>query len=106
MTLRTKISDLVNDLNKLWIKLPPGEESDEVRKTIRLLMALWQAVIEEDIDASTPKFRKALETLTKAEKDAKDALVDLEKAAKAIETAAKAAKAVDKIVGLVAKLLA
>ena len=105
-TLRGSLSDAVNEIHKL-IELAPDEETEELlRRQRRIYFALWEEVIKQEIDRTTPLYRDAIESLQAAESAANDAKADIRKVADAINKAAAAAKAVDKIVQVGIKYLA
>jgi len=103
-TLRGGLSDLVNTLNKLRNNTDDPDEADRIQKVLRVLFALWEEVIHQDINSQTAAYAKALSSLGEAKAAVQDALTDLKKTAKAINSAVKAAKAVDKIVKLIGPL--
>ncbi len=105
-TLRTELSDAVNELNKLLrITKDPNLEA-RIRKLRRIYFALWEEVIRQDIDNQAHEFKDAIEQLSAAQKAVLEAKKDVEKVAKAINTAVSAAKAVDKVVKLGIDLIA
>ena len=105
-TLRTNISDAVNELNKLLRQTRDPEEESKLRRLRRFYFALWEEVIKQEIDSSTPDFKDAIEELGLAHKAALAAKEDVQKVADAINRAVSAAKAVDKVVKLGIDLLA
>lgn len=105
-TLRANIGDAVNELNKLLRKTTDAEEEQRIRKLRRIYFALWEEVIEQEIDSRTPEFEQAIDSLKLARDAAVEAKEDLEKIPEAINRAVAAAKAVDKIVKLGIDLLA
>lgn len=97
-TLRSGISDTVNEINKLLLKtLDPAEEA-RLRRLRRIYFTLWEETIRQEIDNRTPDFKDAIEALTIAEKFLEKSRSDIEEVADAINKAVIAAKAVDKIV--------
>ena len=105
-TLRTGLSDAVNELNKLLRATKDPDMEARIRKLRRIYFALWEEVIRQDIDNQTHEFKDAIEQLSAAHKAVLEAKKDVEKVAKAINTAVSAAKAVDKVVKLGIDLLA
>jgi hypothetical protein len=61
-TLRANISDAVNELNKLLRKTTDPEEEQRIRKLRRIYFALWEEVIEQEIDSRTPEFKEAIDS--------------------------------------------
>jgi hypothetical protein len=105
-TLRGNLGDAVNELHKL-IELAPDEQTEEaLRRQRQIYFKLWEAVIKQEIDRTTPLYRDAIKSLKAAAKAATDASADIKKVAAAINKAVAAAKAVDKIVKLGIKFLA
>jgi hypothetical protein len=104
-TLRSGISDAVNELNKLLLNTRDPEAEAQLRKLRRIFFALWEEVIRQIIDNQTYEYKEALEALSIAENYLKKARSDIEEIADAINKAVLAAKAVDKIVNLGIKLL-
>lgn len=104
-TLRSGISDTVNELNKLLLKTLNPEEEAHLRKLRRIYFALWEEVIKQTIDNRTFEYKDALEALSIAENSLEKAKSDIEGIADAINKAVLAAKAVDKIVKLGINLL-
>jgi len=99
-TLRSGISDTVNELNKLLIKTRDSEEEAKIRKLRRIYFALWEEVIKQDIDKRTMEFKDATEALLIAEQYIEKAKSNIGEIADAINKAVVAAKAIDKIVKL------
>jgi hypothetical protein len=99
-TLRVTISDTVNELNKLLRETTDAEEEQKIRKLRRIYFALWEEVIEQEIDSRTPEFKEAIDSLKIARDAAIEAKEDIQKVAEAIDRAVSAAKAVDRIVKL------
>jgi hypothetical protein len=99
-TLRGNISDTVNELNKLLRETTDPEEEQKIRKLRRIYFALWEEVIEQEIDSRTPEFKEAIDSLKIARDAAIEAKEDIQKVAEAIDQAVSAAKAVDRIVKL------
>jgi hypothetical protein len=104
-TLRSSISDAVNELNKLLLVTQDPEEESRIRRLRRIYFALWEEVIQQIIDNRTAQFKDAIEQLTAATKAAVDAQADIKKVSEAINKAVSAAKAVDKVVKLGIELL-
>lgn len=105
MTLRSGISDTVNELNKLLLNTRDPEEEKRLRELLDIFFALWEVVIKQIIDNQTTEYREALEALSEAENYLEKAKSSIEDVAEAINKAVVAAKAVDKIVKLGIKLL-
>jgi len=99
-TLRGTISDTVNELNKLLREITDPGEEQKIRKLRRIYFALWEEVIEQEIDSRTPEFKEAIDSLKIARDAAIEAKEDIQKVAEAIDRAVSAAKAVDRIVKL------
>jgi len=104
-TIRSGISDLVNELNKVRNNTTVAQEQIDLQKLINALFILWQQVIFDQMDKNDANYKAAIASLNDAEKSAKTAVKDLNKVADAIKTATAAAKAVDKIVNFAIKLL-
>ena len=100
-TLRGNISDLVNILNKLRNNIGDPAEQEQIQKILRFLFMLWEEIIRQTLDSTTPAYKAALQSLGEAEQTATDALNGIAKTADAIKVAVKAAKAVDAVVGVV-----
>jgi len=105
-TLRSGISDTVNELNKLLRKTTDPEFETRLRKLRRIFFALWEEVIKQEIDNRTYEFKEAIEALTASEAAIEEAMKDIAKIADAINKAVAATKAVDKVVKLGIDLLA
>lgn len=105
-TLRTGLSDAVNELNKLLRATQDPDSEARIRRLRRIYFALWEEVIRQDIDSQTLEFKDAIGQLAAAQEAASEAKKDAEKVAKAINIAVSAAKAVDKVVKLGVDLLA
>ncbi len=104
-TLRGKISDTVNNLNKLLRMTTDTELEARLRKLRRIYFALWEEVIEQILDNNTSEFKDAIESLTLADKTIQEAFKDIAKTTNAINKLAAAARAVDKVVKLGIDLL-
>ena len=105
-TLRSGISDAVNELNKMLRDTRDPDLEARIRRLRRIYFALWEEVIRQDIDNRTHEFKDAIEQLAAAQKAASEARNDAERVAKAINAAVSAAKAVDKVVKLGIDLIA
>lgn len=105
-TLRSGISDTVNDLNKLLRNTTDTDSEAKLRKLRRIYFALWEEVIKQEIDNRTHEFKDAIESLKVADNTIEEALKDIAKTAESINKAVTAAKAVDKVVKLGIDLLA
>ena len=99
-TLRSSISDTVNTLNKLLLQTHTPEAEARLRKLRRIYFALWEEVIEQEIDHQTSEFSDALEALSQADHALEAARSDMSKVNDAINHATVAAQAVDRIVKL------
>jgi len=99
-TLRSNISDTVNELNKLLKETTDPEEEEKLRKLRGIYFKLWEEVIKQEIDNATQEFKEAIDSLKVARDAAVQAKEDLQKVAEAIDRAVSAAKAVDRIVKL------
>lgn len=97
-TLRSGISDTLNELNKLLLKALDPDEEARIRKLRRTYFTLLEEVINQEIDNRTPDFKDAIEALSIAEQFIVKSKSDIEEVAEAINKAVIAAKAVDKIV--------
>jgi len=104
-TIRSGISDLVNELNKVRNNTTVAQEQIDLQKIINALFILWQQVIFDQMDKNDANYKAAIKSLNDAEKVAKGAVKDMGQVADAIKTATAAAKAVDKIVNFAIKLL-
>ena len=104
-TIRSGISDLVNELNKVRNNTTVAQEQIDLQKIINALFILWQQVIFDQMDKNDANYKAAIKSLNDAEKIAKGAVKDMGEVADAIKTATAAAKAVDKIVNFAIKLL-
>jgi hypothetical protein len=105
-TLRNGISDTVNILNKLLLQTLTPDEEVQLRKLRRIYFALWEEVIEQEIDNQTHEFNDAINSLSSAEQVLESARSDITKVAEAINQATIAAQAVDGIVKLGFDLIA
>jgi hypothetical protein len=76
-TIRSGISDLVNDLNKVRNNTTVAQEQIDLQKLINALFILWQQVIFDQLDKKTQDYKDAIRTLNDAVKEAKAALKDL-----------------------------
>ena len=104
-TIRSGISDLANELNKVRNNTTVAQEQIELQKLLNALFILWQQVIFDQLDKGDADYKAAIKSLNDAEKVAKSAVKDMGKVADAIKTATAAAKAVDKVVNFAIKLL-
>jgi hypothetical protein len=105
-TIRSGISDLVNELNKVRNNTTVAQEQIDLQKIINVLFILWQQVIFDQLDKTKANYKAAIAALNDAAKTAKTAFKDLEKVSDAIKDATAAAKAVDKVVKFAIKLFA
>lgn len=103
-TLRGKLGDLINALQKLRNNSPDPEQQEQIQKILRVLFMLWEEVIRQTITRDTPQFNAALQSLGEAEKTATIAKDDMGKVADAINDAVKAAKALDGVVKVIGPL--
>lgn len=99
-SLRAALVELLNNLHRLSRQAEELETKLTIRKQRRVLNALLDEVIEQEINHNTRDYKTALTDLNAADKAAKDAIVDQEKVASALEDIVQAAKAVDKVVEL------
>lgn len=99
-TLRSGISDTVNILNKLLLQTLAPDEETRLKKLRRIYFALWEEVIEQELDNQTPEFIEALEALSVAEQELDNARSDIGRINEAIHQTSLAAQAVDKVVRL------
>ncbi|MFQ2412140.1 hypothetical protein [Aeromonas hydrophila] len=100
-TIRVGISDTVNKLNKIRNNTVIPEEQIQLQKIINIYFYLWQQVIYDQLDSTTPAYRDAIKALKDAEEIASDTLESLKSVSEAIESAVKAAKVVGSIIGVV-----
>ncbi|GBC60417.1 hypothetical protein DENIS_1369 [Desulfonema ishimotonii] len=105
-TLRSSISDTVNDINKLLIRTRDPEHEKRLRRLRRIYFALWEEVIRQEIASNTHEFKEAIEALEEADAAVEAAKQDMENIVKAINKSVSAAKAVDKVVKLGIDLIA
>lgn len=103
-TIRSGISDVVNELNKVRNNTTVAQQQIDLQKIINILMILWQQVIYDQLDKTNEDYKSAITSLNDAEKVAKSAIKDLNKVTDAIEMATKAAKAIDKVIQFAIKL--
>jgi hypothetical protein len=103
--LRGGLSDLVNSLNKARNNCTDPAHQTELQKLIRVHMLLWEEVIRQTLDSSTPDYQQALTAINEAEKHAQSAIADVNRMAEMIAKATTAAKAVDKVVQVIGPLL-
>lgn len=103
--LRGGLSDLVNSLNKARNNCTDAAQQVELQKLIRVHMLLWEEVIRRTLDANTPAYQEALNTVNEAEKHAQTAVADINRMGEMIAKAAKAAQAVDKVVQVLGPLM-
>lgn len=103
-TIRSGISDVVNELNKVRNNTTVAQQQIDLQKIINILMILWQQVIYDQLDKTNEDYKSAIKSLNDAEKVAKSAIKDLNKVTDAIEMATKAAKAIDKVIQFAIKL--
>lgn len=105
-TLRGGISDLVNDLVKIANNTTNASQQTELQKLINALMILWQQVIFDQLNTTTPDYLSAINAIGVAKESATEAKKDLDKVVDTITKATQAAKAVDKVINFAVKLLA
>lgn len=103
--LRTGISDLVNDLQKVAINTTNAQQQIELSKIINALMIIWQQVIFDQLDLTSKDYKDALTSLGASKKAAAEAKKDLDKTVDAIKKATESIKAIDKVVKFALKLL-
>lgn len=104
-TIRSGISDIVNDLNKARNNCTDPYVQVELQKVIKVLFVLWELTIYEQMDKRADEYKQALEKIKIAKQDAKQAVKDMQEVVKAIKSATAVAKAVDKIIGTAIKLV-
>lgn len=104
-TLRSGISDLVNDLVKIGNNSTDPVEQQALVEQINKLMDLWRRVILDQMDREAQDYKDALVTLGKAQDAASKAKDNLDKVADVIKKTAKAAAAIDKVLNFVLKAL-
>ncbi len=103
--LRENLGEALNEIHQL-IELAPDEETEaKLRQQRRIYFALWEAVIKQQIDQTTPAYREALKSLQAATNAAQEAKVNIEKLAAVIKKTGAAARLVDKIVQIGIKYL-
>lgn len=105
-TIRSNLSDTLNELNKLLLRTKDPEQRRLIRKLRRILFMLFEEVIKQEIKTNTIEFEEAIDSLKIAKESAEKAKKDIDKIAEAINKATAAAKAVDKIVKIGIGLLA
>lgn len=96
--LRTEISELINDINKLLLVCQDEDECNRLRMQRQVLTTQLIEVLEQQINQSTVKYSKTVESLQKAVSLAKDAKQDLDKVSAAIR---KVASAINKVEGII-----
>jgi hypothetical protein len=99
-TIRSSLSDAVNEINKLIELTGDPDQLRQLHCLRDFFFDLWEAVIKQDLDDTTPLYAAAITTLRDAETAATTAQTDISKIADAISKAAAAAKAVDQVVNL------
>jgi hypothetical protein len=104
-TLRSGISDLVNDLVKIGNNTTNADQQTALIKITNALMILWQQVIFDQLNAETSNYKDAIASLDDAKAAAAAAKKNLDDVAHAIEKATSAAKAIDKLINFAVKLL-
>ncbi len=105
VTLRSGISDLVNDLQKIALDSDDPEVQTRIQYQVRALMLLWQEVIFESLNSTSADYKAAIKSVNQAKVDAAAAVRDIQQIAAAIDKAAKAIKKIDKLLGFTAKLV-
>ena len=106
-TIRTNLSDAVNELNKLILET--SDQSTIARLTsLRedVYFPLWKAVIIQTIDSRTQSYADAVSELKAVVSAVQQAKKNAARTAAAIAKAVSAAKAVDKIVNIGLKIFA
>ena len=103
--LRHQLTELLNELGKLMVVAPTEEEEQKIRRLIRILFAILDEVLKQEIQSNTKKYRDAIAALDESLELADAAKRDLKRIADAINKAVSAAKAVDKVIGLGIDLL-
>ena len=105
VTLRSGISDLVNDLQKIALDSDDPEVQTRIQYQVRALMLLWQEVIFESLNSTSADYKAAIKSVNQAKVDAAAVVRDIQQIAAAIDKAAKAIKKIDKLLGFTAKLV-
>ena len=105
-TIRSSLSDALNELNKLLLKTKDPDQRKLIRKLRRIYFMLFEEVIKQEIKSNTIEFEEAIDSLQTAKEAAEKAKKDIDKIADAINKATAAAKAIDKIVKVGIGLLA
>lgn len=104
-TLRSGISDVVNDLNKARGAVSDPFVQVKIQKVLRQLFIVWEFTIIEQMDRTSDDYKDAIEKIKAAKVDAKAAVKDIERVEEAIKSAIKAAKAIDKIIDIALKII-
>ena len=104
-TLRSGISDLVNDLVKIGNNTTNADQQTALLKITNALIILWQQVIFDQLNAQTNDYKAAVASLDDAKAAAAAAKKDLDGVAQVIKEATTAAKAIDKVINFAVKLL-
>lgn len=104
-TLRSGISDLVNDLVKIGNNTTNADQQTALLKITNALMILWQQVIFDQLNAQTSDYKTAIASLDDAKAAAAAAKKDMDGVVQAIKKATAAAKALDKVINFAVKLL-
>ena len=103
--LRENLGEALNEIHHL-IEVAPDEETEaKLREQRRIYFALWEAVLKQKIDQTTPAYLEALKSLRAATTAAQEAKMNIEKLAAAIKKTGAAARLVDKIVQIGIKSL-
>ena len=66
---RTGTAEIVNDLNNLLNNVTDPDEQRAIQRLLRKMNARHDAIVSEDIKKNTDKYKKALSSLRKAEKE-------------------------------------
>lgn len=101
-TIRTSCSHPIARRSRACYLLPTSR-THEILKVLRVLHALLDEVVRQELDAQTQEYRTAIATLQDATAISSAAIDDLRKTAETIKKAVQAAKAVDQVVQLLAK---
>ena len=104
-TLRSGISDLVNDLQKALMSTTDVELQEKIHNQVRALMLLWQEVIFAKLDKTTAEYKSTIKALDESKADAALAAQNIQSISAALEKAAKVIRKLDKLLGFTAKLV-
>lgn len=100
------LGTLIAKLNSVRNNSTDANEQEQLQRVIRVLMAVFQELVTEDLDENSAAYKDALTAVRKAQTTADDGVKKLQKVSAVIDDATKAAKIVDKVIGLFGKILA